>query len=163
MDNDLISAQRPITHVAGSDRLETSGGGIGRWVDECVTNGLDAKAIPIDEAFTLNTMGVCVTVLSPDDPDSVIYQLADRAQSSLMPGVVLVPPEIARVASVLAGEGLLLLPWDATGAQIASSVRALDARQSLVGKLRDELRIAQMSVNGAYGEMAKLQEEMQTA
>ncbi|MEM9372804.1 MAG: SpoIIE family protein phosphatase, partial [Planctomycetota bacterium] len=34
---------------------------------------------------------------------------------------------------------------------------------SLVGKLRDELRIAQMSVNGAYGEMAKLQEEMQTA
>jgi sigma-B regulation protein RsbU (phosphoserine phosphatase) len=33
----------------------------------------------------------------------------------------------------------------------------------MVQKLRDELKIAQLSVNGAYGEMAKLQEEMQTA
>lgn len=162
MDNDLSNAQRPITHVAGSDRLDAIGG-VRRWVDECVTHGLNAKAVPIEEAFTLNTMGVCVAVLAPDEPDNVIYQLADRAQSSLMPGVVLVPPEMTRAANVLASEGLLMLPWDASGSQIAASVRALDARQSLVGKLRDELRIAQMSVNGAYSEMAKLQEEMQTA
>ena len=162
MDNDLLNAQRPITLVAGSDRLNTMGG-LRRWVDECITQGLDARAVPIEEAFTLNTMGVCVAVLAPDEADNVIYQLADRAQVSLMPGVVLVPPEMTRAANVLASEGLVLLPWDASGAQIASSVRALHARQSLVGKLRDELRIAHMSVNGAYSEMAKLQEEMQTA
>jgi len=162
VDNDLLNTHRPITHVAGSDRLDACGG-LKRWVDQCVTHGLEAKPVSIEEAFTLNTMGVCVAVLAPDEPDNVIYQLADRAQTSLMPGVVLLPPEMTQAASVLASEGLVLLPWDADGAQIASSVRALDTRQSLVRKLRDELRIAQLSVNGAYGEMAKLQEEMQTA
>jgi sigma-B regulation protein RsbU (phosphoserine phosphatase) len=119
--------------------------------------------ITLDEAFRSGEPGVCVVVLAADEPDAAIYQLADRAQESLTPGVVLVPPELTRVGPLLGAEGLAVLGWDATPAQIAWTVRALASRQAMVQKLRDELKIAQLSVNGAYGEMARLQEEMQTA
>ncbi|MFK7882561.1 MAG: PP2C family protein-serine/threonine phosphatase [Phycisphaerales bacterium] len=156
------NASGPIIHVAGSDRL-SSAGGPDRWTELCRTQGLNATSITMPEAFTAKIADVCLTVLAPDEPDSDIYQLADRAQASLTPGLIILPPELERVSSMLQAEGMMILPWDATGEQIAWSAHALHARQAMIGRLRDELRIAQMSVNGAYGEMAKLQEEMQTA
>lgn len=152
----------PITHFAGSERLAGSGG-TARWTEMCRSLGLEAECVPLDKAFANRAADVCVVVLASDEPDTAVYQLADRAQASLTPGVVIVPPELERIMPMLEGEGLMTLPWDATGEQIVWSARALHARQAMVGRLRDELRIAQMSVNGAYGEMAKLQEEMQTA
>jgi sigma-B regulation protein RsbU (phosphoserine phosphatase) len=155
-------AAGPIILVAGSPRLDALGG-TGRWADACRAHGLETRSIPLDDAFKPGVRGVCLVVLALDEPDAAVYQLADRAQESLMPGVVLVPPELARVAPLLGAEGLVVLPWDTDPSQIAWTVRALATRQAMVQKLRDELKIAQLSVNGAYGEMAKLQEEMQTA
>lgn len=154
----------PIILVAGSPRLE-SVGGPGRWEDLCKAQGFETRLSTLDEAFRpCKEPGVVwLAVLAVDEPDAAVYQLADRAQESLAPGVVLVPPELARSGVLLASDGLVVLPWDAAGEQIAWSLRALHARQALVRKLRDELKIAQLSVHGAYGEMAKLQEEMQTA
>lgn len=156
----------PITWVAGSERLDPVGG-VERWAELCRAQGLETRPIGLDDAFRGRSPsdrgGVCVAVLAVDEPDATIYQLADRAQESLMPGLVLVPPELTRAGTLLAAEGLMVLPWDASGEQIACTARALATRQSLVVRLRDELKIAQLSVNGAYGEMAKLQEEMQTA
>ena len=155
-------AAGPIILVAGSPRLDALGG-TARWAEACRTHGLETKSVALDDAFKPGTKGVCLVVLALDEPDAAVYQLADRAQESLMPGVVLVPPELVRVAPLLGAEGLVVLPWDTDPAQIAWTVRALATRQAMVQKLRDELKIAQLSVNGAYGEMAKLQEEMQTA
>ncbi len=162
MTSQRPTAAGPIILVAGSPRLEPLGG-VGRWVNACRGQGLETRPIPLDDAFGPAARGVCLVVLAVDEPDAAVYQLADRAQESLMPGVVLVPPELTRIAPLLAAEGLVVLPWDTDAAQIAWTVRALATRQAMVQKLRDELKIAQLSVNGAYGEMAKLQEEMQTA
>lgn len=156
------SGTGPITLVAGSARLDGVGG-CEPWAALCRGQGLQARTITLDEAFTPSMRGVCVVVLAADEPDASIYQLADRAQESLHPGVALVPPELRRIGAMLAAEGMVVLPLDADPAQIASSVRALSVRQATVQRLRDELKISQMSVNGAYGEMARLQEEMQTA
>lgn len=156
------SGTGPITLVAGSARLDAAGG-VGPWADVCRGQGLQAKMITLEEAFTPAHRGVFVVVLAADESDAAVYQLADRAQESLHPGVVLVPPELRRIGAMLAAEGMVVLPWDAEPAQIAWSVRALSARQATVQRLRDELKISQLSVNGAYGEMARLQEEMQTA
>lgn len=155
-------AAGPIILVAGSPRLDALGG-TARWAGACRAHGLETRSIPLDDAFKPGAKGVCLVVLALDEPDAAVYQLADRAQESLMPGVVLVPPELVRIAPLLGAEGLVVLPWDTDPAQIAWTVRALATRQAMVQKLRDELKIAQLSVNGAYGEMAKLQEEMQTA
>lgn len=162
MPSARANAEGPIILVAGGPRLGPIGG-TGQWEERCRAAGLTVKTIPIDEAFRTGTRGVCLAVLASDEPDTTVYQLADRAQESLMPGVVLVPPELARLATLLGGEGLVVLPWDTPGEQLAWTLRTLATRQSMVQKLRDELKIAQLSVNGAYGEMAKLQEEMQTA
>lgn len=156
------SCEGPITHVAGSDRLDAIGG-TAPWVARCEAAGLTAQAVGMGDAFVQKAADVCLVVLAPDEPDTTIYQLADRAQVSLTPGVVVIPPELGRIATMLEREGMMILPWDATPEQIAWSVLALHARQAMIARLRDELRIAQLSVNGAYGEMAKLQEEMQTA
>lgn len=152
----------PIILVAGSPRL-AGAGGPERWAAACRAHGLSTKNIGLEAAFGPSAGGVCLAVLAPDEPDAAVYQLADRAQESLTPGIVLIPPELERVGTLLAAEGLLVMPWDAEPASIAWSARALAARQAAVSRLRDELRLAQLSVNGAYGEMAKLQEEMQTA
>lgn len=155
-------AAGPIILVAGSPHLDAVGG-TARWATLCAGLGFETRSIALDETFRAGQKGVFVAVLAADEPDAVVYQLADRAQESLAPGVVLVPPELGRLAPQLSGEGLVVLPWDADPAQIGWTVRTLATRQRMVQKLRDELKIAQLSVNGAYGEMAKLQEEMQTA
>ncbi len=152
----------PITLVAGGPRLEAVGGAA-RWADLCRAEGLATRVGTLDEAFRPGAQGACLVVLALDEPDAAVYRLADRAQESLVPGVVLVPPELGRVGPLLAAEGLVVLPWDCPARQIATTIRAVTARQAMVRKLHDELRIARMSVNGAYAEMAKLQEEMQTA
>lgn len=155
------SGKGPITWVGAGP--SAAPGLLDRWVDACRSQGLDARAVTLDETFKPGRPGVCVAVLSPDEPDAAVYQLADRAQESLAPGAVIVPAGMERIGPLLGAEGLVVLPDD-TGAQtLACALRALDARQAMVQKLRDELKIAQLSVNGAYGEMARLQEEMQTA
>ncbi len=162
MPSQRPSSAGPIILVAGSPHLD-AGAGTAPWVEACRAQGLETRPIPLEDAFKPGVKGVCLAVLAVDEPDAAVYQLADRAQESLVPGVVLVPPELVRITPLLAAEGLVVLPWDTNPAQIAWTVRALATRQSMVQKLRDELKIAQLSVNGAYGEMAKLQEEMQTA
>lgn len=167
MHDTRASEQGPITWVASSDRLGAVEGGVTPFLERCRSQGLDARPIALDDAFRTRSpsqgAGVCVAVLARDEPDAVVYRLADRAQESLMPGVVLIPPEMGGSAPVLSAEGLIVLPWDAAGDTIACAVRSLETRQATVARLRDELKIAQLSVNGAYGEMSRLQEEMQSA
>jgi sigma-B regulation protein RsbU (phosphoserine phosphatase) len=158
----------PIIQLASGPRLADAGGP-GRWQVGLEAQGFETRAIGLDMAFRPGQItrpgqgSLCVVVLSVDEPDTTVYQIADRAGESLTPGVVLVPPELTRVGPLLAAEGLVVLGWDTDPAELAWTIRALSTRQSMVQKLCDDLKIARMSVNGAYGEMAKLQEEMQTA
>ncbi|MCC5823551.1 MAG: serine/threonine-protein phosphatase [Phycisphaerales bacterium] len=162
MPTETSSGTGPITRV-GAGPAAAACGLRDRWVGALAALGLDARAVTLDETFRAGRPGVCVAVLSPDEPDAAVYQLADRAQESLVPGVVLLPPELERIGPMLGAEGLVVLGQDTEPEALVCILRALDARQAMVQKLRDELKIAQLSVNGAYGEMARLQEEMQTA
>lgn len=107
--------------------------------------------------------GVVIAAMSPDDASMFAYQLADLAQTSLTPVVLLLHPDDERLARLSADERLVVEAWDAQPAYLAAVVRTLARREKVIQRLDQDLRLTMASLRGAETEMERMQEELQLA
>ena len=103
-----------------------------------------------------------LVVLADDEPTLHLYQLADHLHESLRPGMLLMKdptPDLLRLTE----DGLIVDRLDIPPASIATTLRTLSARQAVVTRLSNDLRVASVTMRGTQSEMAKLQAELQHA
>ncbi len=107
--------------------------------------------------------GVVIAAMSPDDASMFAYQLADLAQTSMTPVVLLLHPDDERLARLASDERLVVETWDADPAYLAAVVRTLSRREKVIQRLDQDLRLTMASLRGAETEMERMQEELQLA
>jgi hypothetical protein len=107
--------------------------------------------------------GVVIAAMSPEDASMFAYQLADLAQTSLTPVVLLLHPDDERLPRLGADERLVVEPWDADPAYLAAVIRTLARREKVIQRLDQDLRLTMASLRGAETEMERMQEELQLA
>lgn len=107
--------------------------------------------------------GVVIAAMSPDDASMFAYQLADLAQTSMTPVVLLLHPDDERLARLAADDRLVVEAWDAEPGYLAAVVRTLARREKVIQRLDQDLRLTMASLRGAETEMERMQEELQLA
>jgi phosphoserine phosphatase RsbU/P len=135
------SSKPRIESIALSDLLTNA-------LSETIVKGLEGAAVLI--------------ALGADVPKKQAVRMIDNLRDVLASGVILYAPEHASLAAHQ-GAGLILEPMAADDARIAMELFTLAERESAVGMLRRDLRIAQAVQGGVSGEMNRIHDELSMA
>lgn len=106
--------------------------------------------------------GVLFAVFAGDEPSSLVAKVFDAIHGAMIPGVV-VSPRASELRPLIHKHGVIVVKPSTPANLIASMLFALTERQSLVDRLRRDVRTGATADKGIRGEMDRLHEELHLA
>lgn len=106
--------------------------------------------------------GVLFAVLAGDEPSALVSQVFDCIHGAMIPAVV-VSPRAADLRPLIQKHGVIVVEPSTSAAALASMLFALSERQTLVDRLRRDVRTGVTADKGIRGEMDRLHEELHLA
>lgn len=106
--------------------------------------------------------GVLFVVLAGDEPAALVAQVFDVIHGAMIPAVV-VSPRASELRPLIHKHGVIVVEPSTPAASLASMLFALTERQTLVDRLRRDVRTGVTADKGIRGEMDRLHEELHLA
>lgn len=106
--------------------------------------------------------GVLFAVFAGDEPSSLVSKVFDAIHGAMIPGIV-VSPRARELRPLIHKHGVIVVEPSTSAAAIASMLFALTERQTLVDRLRRDVRTGATADKGMRGEMDRLHEELHLA
>lgn len=106
--------------------------------------------------------GVLFVVLAGDEPAALVAQVFDVIHGAMIPAVV-VSPRASDLRPLIHKHGVIVVEPATSAASLASMLFALTERQTLVDRLRRDVRTGVTADKGIRGEMDRLHEELHLA
>jgi serine phosphatase RsbU (regulator of sigma subunit) len=106
--------------------------------------------------------GALFVVLAGDEPAALVAQVFDVIHGAMIPAVV-VSPRASDLRPLIHKHGVIVVEPGTSAPSLASMLFALSQRQTLVDRLRRDVRTGATADKGIRGEMDRLHEELHLA